>query len=210
MTKASELDANDQPISTPKGGRKPKTDTDGNAIMPAPRIRKPKEQLDQNGNVKPVRTRKAPVPKLDENGNEIPVNKGGRKSKAKIEADAKAKADMEALIDKTEADEQQEDEHLASTVLSVFEHKEVVHEDEDEDLPNAAVSVSKQKGLVQENGTEEGTLVLMQKVMKDTIVVKEEAASGGSDGAEMLGDVDEDEVDTQVAPQPHSDGSEEV
>ncbi|MCJ1435937.1 hypothetical protein MMC27_005313 [Xylographa pallens] len=174
VQKAPELDTDGQPVSTPKGGRKPKLDADGSPIKPAPRVRKPKEQLDENGNIKPVRARKAPVPKLDADGVEIPVNKGGRKSKAQMAAEAKAKADLEALIDQTEADEQQEDEDLSTTVLSVFEQKGVVHEEEGE-----------------------GSTVVSEEVDKDTIVVKEEVASGGSEDGEMLGEVDEDEVDAQ-------------
>ena len=180
VQKAPELDTDAQPASTPKGGRKPKLDVDGNPIKPAPRVRKPKEQLDENGNVKPVPARKAPVPKLDADGVEIPVNKGGRKSKAQVAAEAKAKADLEALIDQTEAHEQQEDEDLSTTVLSVFD----------------------QNGVVQE---EEGVAPV-----RDTIVVKEDVASAGSEDGEMLGEVDEDEMDAQVVAQRHSDESEEV
>ncbi|MCJ1377227.1 hypothetical protein MMC17_000319 [Xylographa soralifera] len=182
VQKAPQLDADGRPISTPKGGRKPKVDGDGNPIKPAPRVRKPKEQLDENGNVKPVRARKAPVPKLDDNGVEIPVNKGGRKSKAQIAAEAKEKADMEALIDRTEADEQQEDEDLSTTVLSVF-GGHAVEQEEDED---------------------EGATVVKEET-EDTIVVKQEAGTGGSEDEEMLG-----EMDAQVAAQRQSDEGEDV
>ncbi|MCJ1394215.1 hypothetical protein MMC18_007093 [Xylographa bjoerkii] len=182
VQKTLELDSDGQPVTTPKGGRKPKTDADGNPVKPTPRVRKPKEQLDENGNVKPVRTRKAPVPKLDENGVEIPVNKGGRKSKAYIAAEAKAKADMEALLDRTEAAEQQQDAHLATTVLSVFDGKAVVPGEEGE-----------------------GTIVVREEV-EDAIVVKKEVDSGGSEDGEVNGEVDEDEeADAELAAQRESD-----
>ena len=196
VQKPPELDADGQPISTPKGGRKPKTDADGNPIKPTPRARKPKEKADENGNPKPVRTRKAPVPKNDENGVEVPVNKGGRKSNAAIAAEAKAKADLEALMERTEADEQLEDEKLATTVLSVFEQKGAVKGGEDAD---------------------EGRVVIGEKVVQDAVLVKkdampakEEVASVGSDDAEMLDDGEDNDGDGSMVAQHNSDEGEDV
>ena len=169
VQKKPELDSDGQPITPAKGGRKPKLDDEGNPIKPTPRVRKPKEQLDENGTPKPVRTRKAPIPKLDENGVEIPVNKGGRKSKAAIAAAAKAKAEEEAAMDAAEEAEQAEEAELATSISGVFQGKAGVH------------------------GDDSDTTILLSADAEETVVKREEMDHGGSEEEGMIGEADEDE-----------------